>query len=619
MKRQFLLMLISVIAGLATFAASQIIFRNAAITTDEHAYVMQAYTYSEGEISRPLPPAPEFFKHEMMIMDRDVGWLSRYPPGHSIWLIPGVLLGQPRIMVSVAAALSVYIFGNIGFLLQFSPGLLPLLLLISPYFIFMNGTLLSHTSGLPAAGLMLSAYIYWKKKQKFIFALFAGLAWSLLFLNRTFTGLLIALPFALDALWDLYKKRDMQTLFATLLFVVSASMGVGAYLLYNYLAVGDPLLPTYLYYAPSEKLGFGVRHEGIFPVTHTFFQGLTYLWENLVLLDKWLFGFRGSLLAALALAIWGWHQRWSLLCLTAIISVLTGYIFFWFEGIKYVGPVYYFELLPFILLAAGFGVQKIIIFPVSHVDAKKVVYAFGLLFFITMSLGFMWKEGKQLRSFQSIIGQYQHVASTAPENSLILVEMFDGLNSVYKGTSFNPRGLDSDPLMVAAGKQHPAIILDVFPDREAYHLYRESNKLVLAPYINSEPIGYRCNIVGMAAQTGTNEKGSDGTGIRVAREGKDDEGLLVFGDKRLLSPGHYQLTVDVQVTKAVQSDPLSLTVIADDGPEVLASKEFDKQCECRPYTLDFFLKTVTNIECRIYYGGKGDVSVGDIGISKITK
>ena len=197
--------------------------------------------------------------------------------------------------------------------------------------------------------------------------------------------------------------------------------------------------------------------------------------------------------------------------------------------------------------------------------------------------------------------------------------MFDGLNSVHKGTSFNPRGLKSDPLMVAAGKQHPAIILNLFPDREAYHLYRERDKLVLAPYINTEPVGYRYNIVGMAAETGTNEKESDGTGIRVALEGRDDEGWLVFGDKRLLSPGHYQLTVDVQVTKTAQSAPVSLTVIADEGPEVLASKEFDKQCECRPYTLDFFVKTVTNIECRIYYGGKGDVSVGDIEISKITQ
>jgi len=95
LKQQFVLLLLALLAGLVTFTVSQVVFRNAAVVTDEHAYVMQAHTYSEGKIARSLPSAAEFFKHEMMIMDKDAGWLSRYPPGHAIWLIPGVLLGQP--------------------------------------------------------------------------------------------------------------------------------------------------------------------------------------------------------------------------------------------------------------------------------------------------------------------------------------------------------------------------------------------------------------------------------------------------------------------------------------------------------------------------------------------
>ena len=614
-----MLVLASVFAAIVTFSVSQVVFRNAAITTDEHAYIMQSFTFSEGKIAWPFPPAPEFFTHEMMIMDKDVGWISRYPPGHAFWLIPGMLLGQPRIMVSVAAALSIFIMGNLGFLLRFSSWIFPLLLLVSPYFIFMNGTLLSHTSGLPAAALMLFSYIYWKKNEKPLFALYAGLAWSLLFINRTFTGLLIALPFALDALWDLYRRRDWQTFRATCFFAGAASVGVFFYLLYNYLAVNDPLLPTYLYYAPSDKLGFGLRNEGYFPIIHTFSLGLTYLWENMVLLDKWLFGFQGSLLAAFVLTVWGWHKRWSILCVAAVFSVFTGYVFFWFEGIRDVGPVYYFELLPFILLAASFGLQKIIILLFSYPRAEKAVYALAILVVSTMSLGFMWREGRQLRSYQLIIGQFQHIVSTAPANSMILVEMFDGMNFVHKGTSLNPRGLKSDPLMVAAGKHHPRIILDIFPDRDAYHLYREGEKLVLAPYTNTDPITYNYSITGTGATTGTNEKNADESSLRTALEGRDKKGWLVLGDQRLVVPGNYLLTVDVQVCKATAESPVRLEIVADNSSVVIAATDFTNLCEVTPYVMDFSIKTISKIEPRVFYGGKGDVSFGDIRLTEIVQ
>ncbi len=616
-KRQCLLILLAVFTGLFTFSVSQIVFRNAAVTTDEHAYVMQAYTFSEGRISRPLPPASEFFIHEMMIMDRDVGWLSRYPPGHAIWLIPGVLLGQPRIMVSVAAALSVFIFGNIGFLLQLSPALLPLLLLLSPFFVFMNGTLLSHTSGLPAVALLLFAYIYWKEKDKPLFALVAGLAWSALFINRTFTGLLIAIPFALDAVWDLFRNRNGRVLWATCLFAASSSVGVLAYLMYNNLAVGDPLLPPYLYYEPSDNLGFGPRHLHLF--VHTFSLGITYLQENIALLDRWLFGFRGSLLLAVVFALWGWHRRWSLLCLLTVFSVMTGYIFFWFKGIPHVGPVYYFELLPFILLAAGFGVEKVLTLFSSLSPSRKVVTVAGMLVAAFLSLSFMWRQGLHLRTFQAIIGQFQAVVSTPPENSLILVDGFSGMNSVYKGTSYNPEGLTGNPLMVAAGKQQPRVILDLFPDRHAYHLYRKGDKLILDPYTNTDPIVQKFTIIGTGATTGTNEKKSDGTDIRAAHEGSDKPGWLVLGDKRLVVPGRYRLTMDVRVSKNTDRNPAVLEILAGDDSVIIFRATFAEQGDFLPYTAEFAVKNIENIELRIYYGGEGDISFGDIEISEMSK
>jgi len=516
-------------------------------------------------------------------------------------------------MVSFAAGLAVFILGNLGRLVHGSPYILPVFLLLSPYFIFMNGTLLSHTSGLPAVGLLLLCYIYWKEKRVSVFALFAGLAWSWLFINRTYTGLLLALPFALDALRDLFVHRDRRTLCSTCMFVAASSVGIFIYLAYNFLTVGDPLLPTYLYYAPSENLGFGLRHVDVHPVVHTFAYGLASMWNNVLLLDRWLFGFQGSLVLLLVLAVFGWHRRWSFLCLCAVVSVLTGYIFFWFKGVGTVGPVYYFELLPFLFLAGGFGVQKILQrFPPGQGGVSKVISVVCLLGVATMSLGFMWKQGRQLRSSQDIIGQYQQIISSAPKNSLILVEPFPGMNSVDKGTSFNPRGLHSDPLLVAAGQHHPRIILELFPDRTPYHLYRKGDRLLLEPYSNGDPVRYEYHITGMAAFTGTNEQSADGGQIRVAREGKDKAGWLAFGDARLLPPGCYTLSGKVEIRKTAKPYPARLEIVADQGREIVTARTFERTCPWSSFEVRFTLEKRTAIEVRIAYGGSGDVVFGDM-------
>jgi hypothetical protein len=471
-----------VIAAVITYLISQVVFWDSVLTTDEHAYVTQAFTFSEGKISRPVPPLPEIFIHEMMIMDEDAGWLSRYPPAHSIWLIPGVIFDSPHLMISLAAALSVWIFSSAGMVLKLHPVLSSFLMLWSPYFLLMNGTLLSHTSALPASCLMLWAYLSWKVEKKNIYALLAGLAWSWLFLNRTYTGLLIAFPFALDALWDLSRNRSRHSFYGTVLFVVSSAGGVVVYLTYNFLAVGDPLMPTYLYYAPNDGLGFGWRSTSSLPYYHTFSTGLAYLQENMLLLNRWLFGFPGSLLLAAVLALIGWRRRWSFLCLAVTLSVAFGYVFFWWRGVRDVGPVYYFEVLPFILLPATFGIQRIFQRFAPRPMLRSVLITAGSLLLVFSSLSFMYQQGRLLRERQRIVGEYHHFVKTAPEKSLIMVTGFKGMRHVEKGTSFNPRGINSDPLLVFAGDIPPAMISQAYPDRDLYWMVFLKGHLALVPF-----------------------------------------------------------------------------------------------------------------------------------------
>lgn len=469
-------------AAILTYIIGQVIFWGAVLTTDEHAYLMQAFTFIDGKIARPLPPLPEIFRHEMMIMDEKAGWLSRYPPAHSLWLISGVWAGVPHLAVSLAAGLSVWIFSSTARTINLPPLMLAAIMVLSPYFLMMNGTLLSHTSALPASCLMLWAYISWKTTGTKKYAAVAGLAWAWLFLNRTYTGLLIALPFALDALIDLARKRNRTNFTATILFALTSASGGVFYLAYNYLAVGDPFTPTYLYYAPDEGLGFGLRSTSSVAYHHSLQAGLIYLRENILLLNHWLFGFTGSLLAAVVLAVIGWHKRWSPLCLGVFVSVAVGYVFFWWRGVRDVGPVYYFESLPFILLATGFGVDKLLKKTALNNRFHIVFTASIALLLLVSSTHFVYRQGSLLRERQRIVGEFHNLIRTAPANSIIMVSGFRGMRHVEKGTSYNPEGIDSDPLLIAAGAIDPEQILRQFPGRTPYVMVRRADQLLLEPY-----------------------------------------------------------------------------------------------------------------------------------------
>ena len=271
----------SLAAAVCSLFVNQYVYFNTPVTTDENSYVFQANTFLEGRIARPCPPVPPVFMHEMIIMDQKAGWISRYPPAHSLWLVPGVAIDQPRIMVALAAALSVWFISGSVLCLGGSALAVCLVLLFSPFFQFMYGTLLSHTSGLMAVSVLWWAYVRWQTSGRAGFAAVAGLAWSFLFLNRTYTGTLIALPLGVDAMARLgFRWRSKSQWIGTILFGLFALAGVGAYLLYNHLALGDPLSSTYLYYEDKWQLGFSNDHRVV--------DGLRITWENILLLDRWL-------------------------------------------------------------------------------------------------------------------------------------------------------------------------------------------------------------------------------------------------------------------------------------------------------------------------------------------
>ncbi|MDP8237127.1 MAG: hypothetical protein P9M08_12150 [Candidatus Erginobacter occultus] len=608
------------LAGGLSLWAAKAIYRSTAMSSDENSYVFQAHCFAEGRISRPYPePFARAFASYMIILDREHGWLSRYPPGHPLWLAPGIWLGEPRLMVILAAGLSVILLGSAAKQIAISPWAVIVPLLVSPYFISMYGTLLSHTSGFLYVSALLAAYLAWKRTRRPLYAALAGLAWSLLFLNRTFAAGLVALPLGLDALVTGARRWNRRALAGLFLLAVASTAGVFAYFEYNRRAVGDPLTPTYLYYESSEKLGFGPRHTQGKTIYHTPEKGMLEMRDNLLDLDLWLGGFRGSLAVALLLALLAWNPNYTPLLLGSAFSVWLGYVFFWFRGIPEVGgPVYYFESLPMIFLAAGSGLGKLHERLIRRFPRRRLVWP---LLAVLAGLNTALVLQGQVRKLSAPQAQRRALLDTladAPPKSLVFLENIDFPREGE--IVYNPRGLESDPLLARGGGGRMAnawLWHQAFRDRSAFLLDGRTPGRLIPLNLEEEPVEIFWDASRTHRQVGANETDGEGRSFRVAYPGSET-GFMVFGSYLALIPeSRYRASFEVRTDERGAAIRLDVTI--DHGRKIIAEQDLElAPGEDRLCILEFVTPPrMVWGEPRVKYLGGGKVMIGRLGLEKL--
>lgn len=566
------------------------------LTTDENSYLFQAWLFLQGELRLDVPPLKEALFHRMIIIDDQAGWLSRYPPGHAAWLMPGVAAGYPRIMVAVAAFLSVLFLVKAGERLKVSFWLIGSLLLFSPYFWLMQGSVLSHTSGLAATAIMVWAYLVWLQDRSASYAAIAGLAWAFLFLNRTYTAVWIALPFAVDALLRLFHSRTRNQLIGTLVFAGCAATGVVLYLIYNAATTGNPFIPTFLIYNSTDGPGFGVRNGKL----HSPAIGLEFLKYNLNALNNRLWGFTGSLIAWFVLVIAGWKKGITPLMLAATLLIWLGYTGFWFRGINQVAPTYYYETLVFMILTAGMGLSRLLCL-LRRTSGWVVVFVVMLLVSVVGTYSFTnFKANADVISKRhSFKAEFQRVIHDVPSGSIVL------LNHVPKDirdeASWNPHGLKSDPLIMRDGYGilHPIHYL--FPNRPVY--------MVKGPF--PKPAQLLSNIDGEIPVIHANNMHTN-TGFptnnakefrRIAEASKHKKGYLGYRRYQYLISGKYEVKffLDAAGTENVVIGRVDLA--KDLGEEVLVRQEILPGDSV--VTLNISLDEPTLVEPRVFFKGNG--------------
>lgn len=610
----FIRLAAALLAAVIVYILGHWFFFDLPFTTDENSYVFQAHNFLEGHVARRVPPVPWAFFHPMIICDEQVGWLSRYPPAHSLWLAPGVLLGNARLMSALAAGLSVWLITGCALLLNIPALLISLLLLASPYFLFVHGSLLSHTSGILAVSLMLWAYLKWAQSERWGYAALAGLAWSLLLLNRTYTAALLAVPFGADALLYVLRRRTGLALAGMLAFALCAAVGLGCFLGYNLLTTGNPLLTPYEYVSQSNCMGFGpIVYSNGLTYLHTISKGWAYLVENVLLLNRWLFGFKGSLLVALVLTAIGWLRRWSTLWLAVVVLICFGHMAFWYPGVNNIGPYYYFETFPFLALMTALGLTRLWRWSEARKSIWRAAYLTAVGAAVIASAAFMVQESRHIQVSLRPDHEFSRHLHSAPANALIAIDPAPPANRLER-LAFNPRGLDSQPLIVRPYEDAVQFLLRHFKGRKGYRLDGNGGQGLEA--INKTPLRMVFDLAHSHRLTGDDEVQPDGSVVRAARAGRDTGQMLTFGQFCYLYAGRFAFEADLVWSNVSAEAPVWMDVATAGGRNVQVRHTFNGDGAGTVRT-EFSVPTPMLVEPRIYYGGSGDVAVGALRVVEV--
>ncbi len=333
------------------------IFEHVPHSEDEVAYLFQAKVFARNRLTVPTPPYDRAFWTPFVVDYRGQRF-GKYPPGWPLLLSLGVRLNAPWLVNAGLASLTLALLVWLGKCFYRSRiGLWAAGLgLVTPGFLFLSGSLLSHTASLFWATSTLLALFYLTTRPRPIYALATGLALGATFITRPFAALGIGLVVGIFVL-VLILRGELK--WPVLLWLVLGGFPMVALLpLYWWAISGDPTFNPYLLVWPYDRVGFG---PDIGPYGYSLRAALLINTRlKLTALATGLFGWPGwSNLLFLPIPFLARRaNRWDWLLLSTILSMVIVHIFYWsFGGIDGGFPRYYYDALPGLLLLTARGIQ----------------------------------------------------------------------------------------------------------------------------------------------------------------------------------------------------------------------------------------------------------------------
>ena len=353
------------------------VFEHVPHSEDEVAYIFQAKVFAQGRLAVPTPPHRQAF-WTPFVVDYQGQRFSIKPPGWSLLLSLGVRLNAPWLVNTLLGAATLALITWLGYCfysqdpkgLKDPWGLWQVGLwaaglgLVTPSFLFLSSSPLSHTASLFWSTLVLGGLFYltigYVSRVTYhvsrSYAVLTGLALGAAFITRPFAAVGIGLAVGVFLL-ILVIRREIR--WTALLWLMLGGLPVAALLpLYWWAITGDPTFNAFLLVWPYDRIGFG---PDIGPYGYSLSDALfinTRL--KLTALATGLFGWPGwSNLMFLPIPFLARRaNRWDWLLLGTLLGLIGVHIFYWaFGGADGGFPRYYYDALPALLLLTARGIQ----------------------------------------------------------------------------------------------------------------------------------------------------------------------------------------------------------------------------------------------------------------------
>ncbi|SMO34054.1 ArnT family glycosyltransferase [Halorubrum cibi] len=317
--------LVSLTAGVLTFAVAATVFSHHSANHDEGVYLTQAALLLGGQLEFHAGPLADAFHPWFFIEDGGRLYPKYNPVPAATFGVSMLLFGEPRVTLAAVAAGNaalVYLLGSLSFGRR--AGLAAAVLFAaSPMAIATTSTFLPYAPTTFFNLVFAVAYLRSVRDGSLPAAGLAGVTIGIAFFARPYTAVLFAAPFICHALWrvisatrrfgaestratpralvvagvrglpDPVRRHGLTALLGTLFVAVT--------LAYNVRMTGSPLTFPYQAFAPMDGPGFGERRILGHSVEYTL--GLALESNGYALAEiatRWLAG--GSLGTALALA-----------------------------------------------------------------------------------------------------------------------------------------------------------------------------------------------------------------------------------------------------------------------------------------------------------------------------
>ncbi len=458
---------------------------------DEAAYYFQSKIYAAGQLAAPAPivDSPmDFFPFQHFIFRNNM-WFIVYTPLHSLLMAPFTAAGAAPLLGPLEGLLSLI---GIFLLIRLWAGetvarISVILLVLSPFFLFMTSTFMAHNTNLMLITWSLYMISRRVKGASVAYSFAGGFLIGLAFATKPYPVLvwLFFIPFAVIAGC---RDRWFRILAPA---AAAAAIPFTLFLLSNTYYTGNPLHAGYDLVRGGKLIGFG-PDKAWFPVygdyAHTPQRGLLNVARQIVSGSTILFGWPFLSLFPIFLALRRARKdRRILLLYVPLVMIMFLMFLHYYPAIDY-GPRHYFTFLPILLLLSVLGLSEAVKFARRKrgVEGSNMVTVFVFCLFL-ITLFVYLPEGIALRSgpWQTIDKQPMITASNFVEiPSIVFMQAGQyGYPNISSGMNFNSPYLDNEIIYCAHQTTAEDIrFMRAYPGRTPYLYWYDGNSFHIEPW-----------------------------------------------------------------------------------------------------------------------------------------